>query len=263
MKGRNPKAEGRMKAEIRGAKSEGVGACWTWLAPAARAAGRMGGAVASFGFRVSAFIRPPGVGLRILAFGLWLVAAQPVLAATNAPGLDEIPPLRPPHAEIPPTFWDQYGLWVILSGVLLLALVCAAAWFLTRPKPPVVVPPHVQARQALEPLRQQPEDGVLLSRVSQVLRHYVVAAFELPPGELTTAEFCSAISGHAQIGPDLSAALSGFLRLCDQDKFSPPASVPPLSAVDRALKLIGQSEARRLTIAQSAAPSSRTSSCPK
>jgi len=146
-----------------------------------------------------------------------------------------------------------------MLGILLLAVVCAAAWFLTRPKPPVIVPPDVQARLALEPMRQQPEDGALLSRVSQILRHYVAAAFDLPPGELTTAEFCRAIDGHAQIGPDLSAALSEFLRLCDRDKFSPPAPVPPLSAVAQALKLIDQAQTRRFALAQSVAPRTQSS----
>ena len=259
MRARNPKSEDRRKSEVRGAKSEGQCACGPRLAPAARAAGGMGRAVSSFGFRVSAFLRPSGFGFRPLAFGLWLVAAQPVLAATNAPGLDEIPPLRPPHAEIPPTFWEQHSLSVILLGALLLALVCIAAWFLTRPKPPIIVPPDVQARQALEPLLQQPEDGALLSRVSQILRYYVAAIFDLPPGEPTTAEFCRAITAHAQIGPDLSAALSDFLRLCDRDKFSPPAPVPPLNAVAQALKLIDQSQARLAVLAQAAAQSGQTS----
>ena len=258
MKDRNPKAEGRRKAEIRGAKSEGQSACWAWLAPAARAAGRMGRAVSSFGFRVSAFFRPSSVGLRTLTAALWLLVPVLTLPASDPTAPDDIPPLRPPHAEIPPTFWEQHSVLVILLAALLLALVCVAVWFLTRPKPPMIVPPDVQARQALEPLRRQPEDGLLLSRVSQVLRHYVAAAFNLPPGELTTAEFCRAIAGHAQIGPDLSAALSDFLRLCDQDKFSPPAPVPPLNAVAQALKLIDQSQARLAVLAQAAAQPGQT-----
>jgi hypothetical protein len=167
--------------------------------------------------------------------------------------------LRPPHAEIPPTFWEQYGLWVILCGVLVLGLVCVAAWFLTRPKPPVIVPPEVQARQALEPLRQQPEDGALLSRLSQILRRYVIAAFDLPPGELTTTEFCRAIAGHDPVGPDLSATLSEFFRQCDQRKFAPPpAPAPPFGAVAQALNLIDQAQARRLALAQSAAQLTRS-----
>ena len=258
MKGRNPKAEGRRKAEIRTPKAEGQSGYERRLFPLGIVGTLTDCTNFSLGLRISAFLRPSAFGLRVLLLALpFLTLALPLLAATST-AADDIPPLRPPHAEIPPTFWEQHGLLVVSCGIILLALVCVAAWVLTRPKPPVVVPPEVQARQALEPLRQQPEDGKLLSRVSQIVRHYVAAAFNLPPGELTTAEFCSAVAGHASIGPDLSAALSEFLRLCDQDKFSPPASIPPLSAVDRALKLIGQSQARRLAITQSAAPSSRT-----
>jgi hypothetical protein len=183
-----------------------------------------------------------------------LLAVQSLFAAaTNAPANDEIPPLRPPHAEIPATFWDQYSAWVILAGVLVVGLIGVAAWFLSQPKPPVVVPPEVLARKALEPLRQQPEDGALLSRVSQTLRHYVAAVFGLPPEELTTAEFCRAIAAHEQVGPDLVAALSEFLRQCDQRKFTPPAPAPPLSAVAQALKLIEQTQARCSALAQAAA----------
>ena len=187
------------------------------------------------------------------ALTLWLRAAQSSFAAaTNAPGPEEIPLLRPPHAEMPPAFWEQHGLWVILVGVLLLALVGTAAWFLLRPKPLAVVPPEIQARQALEPLRPQPEDGPLLSRVSQVLRHYVAAAFDLPPEELTTAEFCRAMASHAQVGPELSAALGEFFRQCDQRKFAPPVPAPPLGAVTQALKLIELGEARRAQLRRAA-----------
>jgi len=166
---------------------------------------------------------------------------------------------------MPLAFWEQYGLWVVLGGVAVLALAGAGAWLLTRPKPPVVVAPEEQARGALEPLREKPEDGALLSRVSQVLRHYVTAAFHLPPEELTTAEFCRAMSGQGRIGPDLSAALSEFLRQCDERKFSPPAPTPPLSAVAQALKLIEQAQARRAALAQPVAQltGSPTAALPK
>ena len=217
MKGRNPKPEARKKA---------------------------------FALHPSAFFRPSDLGLRTLIAALCLLAPALSLSAASPASPDAIPPLRPPHAEMPPTFWEQHGMWVVIAGILLLALVCAAVWFLTRPRPPVVVPPDVQARLALEPLREQPEDGALLSRVSQILRHYVAAAFDLPSGELTTAEVCRAIDGHASIGPELSAALSEFLRQCDQRKFSPPAPAPPFSAVAQALKLIDQAQARRLALAQ-------------
>ena len=239
--------------KVRRPKTEVRGRCGTWLFPKVATWECTDRRKWLFGFRISDFLRVSGFGFRVLFAAFSLLAARPLFAAaTNAPANDEIPPLRPPHAEIPATFWDQYGVWVILAGVLVMALVGAAIWFFTRPKPPVVVPPEVLARKALEPLRLQTEDGALLSRVSQVLRHYVAAAFDLPPGELTTAEFCGAIVGHPLIGPELSAALSAFLHLCDQDKFSPPALVPPLSAVAQALKLIDQAQGRRLALVQSA-----------
>ena len=198
-------------------------------------------------------------GLWTLAAALWLLtSALPLLAAAPISS-DDIPPLRPPHAELAPTFWEHYGVWVVIIGVLLLALVCGLAWLLTRPKPPVVVPPEVQARQALEPLRQQPEDGALLSRVSQILRHYVTAAFDLPPGELTTAEFCAMIATHSSIGPELSVALSEFLHECDQRKFSQSSPAAPFGATAQALTLIDQAQTRRLALAQSAAKPTQSS----
>ena len=252
MKTQGPKAEGRRKAEGRSPNDEGRTACWTRSLPAA-ARKPTSRSRLWFGFRISDFLRVSGFGLRLLAAALSPLAAQALFAATNSPARDEIPPLRPPHAEMPPDFWEQYGLWVVLGAAFLLTSVCVAAWFLARPKPPVVVPPEVQARKALEPLRQQPEDGALLSRVSQILRHYIAAAFGLPPEELTTAEFCRAIAGHERAGPDLAAALSDFLRQCDQRKFSPPAPAPPLSAVAQALRLIDQTQARLAALAQAAA----------
>ena len=253
MKIRSPKSENRRKAEIRKPKAEGLSGCWRRVSPPPATGTLAACANAVLGFRISDF------GFRILPIGFCLLAAPPLwAAATNSLNPNAIPPLRPPHGEIPPTFWDRYSLWVSLFGVLLLALVGVAVWFLTRPKPPVVVPPEVQARQVLEPLRRQPEDGALLSRVSQILCHYVADAFNLPPGELTTAEFCRAVAGHTQVGLELAVALSDFLRLCDQDKFSPPAPVPPLNAVVQALKLIDHAQARRLTLAQSAAQPSQS-----
>jgi len=273
VKVRRPKSEGRKKSEGRSPKAEDwspssgaparceVASVPSGWPPIRRRCAR---ASSGFGFRTAAFLRVSRFGFRVFCAATSLLAARPLFAlVTNAPANDEIPRLRPPHAEIPATFWDQYGTWVILAGVAALALIGAAVWFFTRPKPPVVVPPEVLARRALEPLRHQVEDGALLSRVSQVLRHYLAAAFDLPPGELTTAEFCGAITGHPLIGPELSAAFIAFLRLCDRDKFSPPAPIPPLSAVAQALRLIEQSQARRTALAQAAAqPPPKTLSPP-
>ena len=167
-----------------------------------------------------------------------------LLAFTNSRPND-IPPLRPPRKEMPPTYWEQRGGLVVVSGVVLLGVIFAGIWFARRARPQVTVPPEVQARAALEAIRGQPETGAVLSTVSQNLRHYITAAFDLPPQELTTTEFCRVVAHNESIGPQLATAISEFLRRGDQRKFAPSADAQPLEAVPQAFRLIEMSEARR------------------
>src|SRR5207249_8915567 len=97
----------------------------------------------------------------------------------------------------------------------------------------------------LEPLLAQAENGVLLSRVSQVLRHYLTAGFSLGCGELTTTEFCSLLEQNEAVGPQLAGSISEFLRRSDQHKFAPTSGTQPLDAVSQALKLVEAAESRR------------------
>jgi Na+-transporting methylmalonyl-CoA/oxaloacetate decarboxylase gamma subunit len=141
---------------------------------------------------------------------------------------------------------------VVLASFLVLLLLAAGVWYLSRPKPQVVVPPEVRARDALKPLESRPESGELLSRVSQVVRAYVTAAFGLPPGERTTTEFNQAIAGQEALGPDLPSAVGDFLRRCDERKFSPTPPPTPLSAVAEARQLIDRAEARLAEVREQA-----------
>src|SRR5260370_10278107 len=162
-----------------------------------------------------------------VALGLPMLAARRMMAAdTNPAPLDAIARLRPPRGEIPPTFWEQYGLWLMVAACLLLGLAGAAVWFFNRPGQPIPLALEAQARQALRGLPQQPEDGAVLSGVSQILKRYVAAAFGLPAGELTTGEFCRALAGHEPVGPELSAAFADFLHHCDERKFAPRRPLP-------------------------------------
>lgn len=188
------------------------------------------------GSRQKAMRRATGFGLRVLCSSPWFAGAQ----STN-----DIPPLRPPHPEMPPTFWEQHTASVSLISFALLALVGIAIWFAARPKPPGMVRPEVQARGDLETLRKLPEDGRVLSRVSQAVRRYFGAAFALPPGELTTTEFCQALAANDQIGLDLATATGDFLRRCDERKFAPDAPPMATGAAEHALKLVDQAEAHR------------------
>jgi hypothetical protein len=202
-----------------------------------------------------------GVYCKAFLAGLCVLFEISALARADfdASPSDKIPPLLPPRGEIPPTFWEQHGTLVIVGSILTLAVISAAIWLLTRPRPPVVVPPGTQAREALQDLGKHPEDGKVLSCVSQIVRYYVAAAFALPEGELTTSEFCRLITGHEPIGQDLTNAICGLLRRCDDRKFAPAGlqgtatDQAPLGAVDAALNLVEQAEARLTVLRQAEA----------
>jgi len=177
-------------------------------------------------------------------------------AQTNGVSGDPIPPLLPPRGEMPPTLWEQYGVLLVVGGFFTLVLLSGAIWLITRRKPGKVIPAVVEARATLEALRQTPEDGALLMRVSQVLRRYVAASFTMPKEELTTSEFCEALAAAEQVKPDLCSEVARFLKECDVRKFAPAsasATVRDFGAVPQALKLIAQVEAHLEHIRQTAA----------
>ena len=155
------------------------------------------------------------------------------------------PTLSPAYPEIPPPFWEQAGTTVLVAGITLITLAFLILWKLFQPKPAVVQPPEIVAREALAKLPRQPEDGKHLSEVSQILRRYVIGAFELPPGEFTTAEFSAALAGNGKIGVELEQTISNFLRECDERKFSPTNPDMPVNAVNRALQIMNLAEQQR------------------
>ncbi len=168
---------------------------------------------------------------------------------TNAPSA-----LLPPYGELPPTFWEQHATSVSFAGIGILALVAFGLWLLFRPKPKIVIPPEAEAKRTLTALRQQPEDGAALASISQAVRNYFIAAFRLPPGEFTTAEFSGLLAGHEQIGPELSTATLTLLHECDDRKFSTATNQALMNAADQALQLVAQAEQRRTQLRQLAEP---------
>jgi len=173
----------------------------------------------------------------LLAFSDSFLFAQ---SSTNT-----LPALAPPYGEISPTLWERHGTMILLAGMAVIALAVLVLWNIFRPKPPVILPPEVLAREALTKLLRQPEDGKLLSNVSQILRRYVITAFELPAAELTTTEFCAALAASEKIGTEPAQAISDFLRACDERKFSTSPAAAPLNAATRALELVVLTENAR------------------
>ncbi len=202
MKIRNP------RAEIRGPKTGGERNC-------------------HFGFGISDWLR-----------------ISPLLFAASAgvQAADKIPDLKPPLRELPPTFWEQHAGACAGAAVALLAGAAFLSWWLGRPKPAVVTPPAVLARQALESLRGRTEDEPLLRQVSGVLRHYFVAACALEQEEPTVEELVAALNGARRLSAELVAALGGFLRDCDARKFAPTPPPSQFDAIARALELVARCE---------------------
>jgi hypothetical protein len=185
-----------------------------------------------------------GFQIRVLALALAFFAHGAFCATNISAGDEDAAKLRPPRAEILPTFWERYNIWIIVGSLVFLALLGIIVWIVTRPKPPMVVPPEVRAKRALELLSSKPEDGLVLSQVSQILRRYIAEAFALPPGELTTTEFCRLIASHERVGPELATRISEFLRQCDERKFMPSPPNTPMTAIATAQKLVETAQAR-------------------
>jgi hypothetical protein len=173
-----------------------------------------------------------------------------LLAQTNSEATNAPLKLLPPYGELPPTFWEQNASAISLIGFGAVALLAFFLWLIFRPKPKIIIPPEIQAREDLGKLSSQPEDGAVLSRVSQVVRNYFSAAFQLSPGEFTTTEFCREISRSEKIGAELSTVAANFLRECDNHKFSATAAAGKIDASNRALNLIERAEQRRTQLRQ-------------
>ena len=185
-------------------------------------------------------------GFAMLAIVSFCLLLYPCSSLGNVPknSNEEIPPLKPPQAEISPSAWEENGAAMVTAGLLALAGLCTAAWLGFRPQPAPVVPPETQARRQLETLRGQPQTGQLLSAVSRVTRSYFREAFGLPVGEVTTAEFCEQLAAQERLGPSLGTEAQQFLRRCDEFKFS--TSTPPAAfdAAAESLKLVELGENR-------------------
>jgi hypothetical protein len=170
-----------------------------------------------------------------------LLAQLPARAETNVPS-DDIPDLNPARGEIPPGFWEQHGREVAVASVLGALALAGLGWWWLRPRPVVPEPPQVVARRDLEPLIQQPESKAVLSRVSHVLRQYVVGALGLPPGQRNTTEFCQELNRSSTLDDGLNGRIAAFLRECDQRKFDPGATGPPLHGAEQALMIVAAVE---------------------
>jgi hypothetical protein len=184
------------------------------------------------------------VPLFLLSFCAWGQTSTNNALPALAPAYGEMKPMI--LGKEVPEYWAQHEVLIIFTGVLAVVSAGVLIWLMLRPGAPVAAPPEVLARATLARLSGRPEDGKVLSEISQVLRRYFTQSFRLPLVELTTAEFSRALAGNESVGPELGAAVVSFLRECDERKFSASRSEIPLNAAGRALELVSKAEKRRL-----------------
>ena len=146
---------------------------------------------------------------------MFLLLTIPALSLSAQTSSNMLPALAPAYGEMKPTFWEQHGVIVVVIACLVVISAGLLIWLMLHPAPPVAVPPETVAREALTRLSRQPENGKVLSEISQALRRYVVAALKLPPGELTTREFNAVLSEQQSIEQRIGAGdlpLAGRMR---------------------------------------------------
>lgn len=177
----------------------------------------------------------------VSALPFWFVLVScPVSVFAQPP-----PALRPPRGEIDPTFLEKHGWLVAIIAFAAIVAIALLVILLCRPKRKRIESPEALARRSLMALQNRSEDGALIMQVSQIFRRYVIFAFELPAGELTTAELNQALEPLPKTDPALVTAIGDFLRRRDEEKFAPHSRPPQLHAASRALELLEKIEVHR------------------
>lgn len=175
--------------------------------------------------------------MKIIFTFLSLLPTSILAADTN-----DLPALAPAYPEIPPTFWQQHKIAVIIGGFLFIIAQSLFLWKMLMRLQPKVEPVENLTRAALTDLVNEPEDGKLLSEVSRILRGYFGKQFQMAGEEATTAEFITALEHETKLSAELKNKIVAFLRECDAQKFSPVADKTEIDAAERALDLVNEAE---------------------
>ncbi|MBS1615170.1 MAG: hypothetical protein JST06_03535 [Bacteroidetes bacterium] len=126
--------------------------------------------------------------------------------------------------------WRDYIGWILAGAVLLLALIGFIIWRKTRKKPQVIIPPpppepiHEKALRLLanletEGLWQRGEVKEYYICLTDILRNYVEARFNIPALERTTDELTAAAGKHSELCLQVQR-LHGILATADMAKFA-------------------------------------------
>jgi len=167
------------------------------------------------------------------------VTTQLAVAATN-----DIRGIKPPVVVPDELAWLWWTLGVVGAGVA-----ATVVWLLLRkklaPKPAVVIPCHVRAKQKLaEALRLIADPKPFCTAVSDAIRAYLEERFSLRAPERTTEEFLFELRTSSHLTRDQKQSLGDFLESCDLVKFArfEPTEQALRELHDSALRLIDETQ---------------------
>jgi hypothetical protein len=160
------------------------------------------------------------------------------------------------HAARPPVPVPNDWAWAWWLGGTLLAvaaITAALVWWrknLVTPKPVVVIPPHVRAKQKLAAALQLISDPkAFCTAVSDTLRVYLEERFQFHAPDRTTEEFLIELQTTHHLTPDQKISLADFLQNCDLVKFArfEPEEQNLRSLHEAALRLVDETQFEPLT----------------
>src|SRR4051794_27312980 len=164
------------------------------------------------------------------------------------------------HAARPPVPVPNDWAWAWWLGGTLLAvaaITAALVWWrkkLVTPKPVVVIPPHVRAKQKLAAALQLISDPkAFCTVVSDTLRVYLEERFLFHAPDRTTEEFLIELQTTHHLTPDQKISLADFLQNCDLVKFArfEPAEQNLRSLHEAALRLVDETQFEPLSTSAS------------
>ena len=130
------------------------------------------------------------------------------------------------HDIAPPVDYSFLPTWVVFVGTFVaLSILAAIVWFVLRPRKEQV-PAKSPRECALELLDGLQSDLETLPpyqfsiRVSDVLRRYATAQYDLPMTRQTSIEFLNVIRASSPFSADEKELLKDFLDRCDLIKFA-------------------------------------------
>lgn len=154
-------------------------------------------------------------------------ATQPLQApATPEPeaivrALTGAAPLQPPRDIARTGYWQANGYWLLPLGAALVLVVAALGFvFYRRSRRPVVLSPQLLALQGIDAATAHSDDKLFAIYVSDAVRTYLEARFQLRAPEQTTEEFLQEVRHGSRLPQPSVQPLAHLLELCDLAKFA-------------------------------------------